>query len=253
MRISIFASSSGGNCLLVTSGDVNILVDAGISMRRISESLARMNLSPQAIDGVLITHEHSDHISGLSMLAKHCDAPIYAPRTVAARLSRMLPQLESRLCRIKAGEHFSIKGVDILPFHTPHDTDESVGYRIGDFAVATDMGHVTEEIESAVSGAKTVLIESNYDEEMLRYGPYPVPLKRRILSPNGHLSNYECGKFARKLVENGTKRVILGHLSLKNNTPSLASGTVAEALAGLPAELMCAPEIGCMTLHTGEF
>lgn len=255
MKICVFASGSSGNCLLLSSGDTNILIDAGISMRRVVSALAQTGLTMENIGGVLITHEHSDHISGLKMLIKYYSVPVYAPRTVANRLRGMMPGIEDCLHVIPVGEQFVVGGVNVSAFHTPHDTDESVGYRIEDgnvFALATDMGHVTDEVEQALTGADTVLIESNHDEEMLRYGPYPVYLKRRILSERGHLSNEGCALLARRLAEKGTRRIILGHLSRENNRPELALAASKAALEGTGAALYCAPMLGCMEVQVGE-
>ena len=255
MEIRVFASGSSGNCLLLSSGRSHILIDAGISKRRIEQSLAQSGLSMREIGGVLITHEHSDHISGLKMLMKYYAIPVYAPRTVANRLRGCLPEAEPVLHVIPVNEPFEIGDLSVTAFHTPHDTDESVGYRVegqGVFALATDMGHVTEEVFDALSGADTVLIESNHDEEMLRYGPYPVYLKRRILSDSGHLSNACCAQLARKLALGGTKQIILGHLSRENNTPAIAMHAARESTAGLPVELYCAPVYGCLRLPVGE-
>ena len=255
MKLSVYASGSSGNCLLLSSGSTHILIDAGISKRRIEGSLAQSGLSMREIGGVLITHEHSDHISGLKMLLKYYALPVYAPRTVANRLRGCLPEAEPYLRVIPVNESFSIGDLTVTAFHTPHDTDESVGYRVqsgGVFALATDMGHVTEEVLNALSGADAVLIESNHDEEMLRYGPYPVYLKRRILSDSGHLSNACCAELARALALGGTKQIILGHLSRENNTPALAMQAARESTAGLPVELYCAPVYGCLSLPVGE-
>ena len=207
------------------------------------------------IGGVLITHEHSDHISGLKMLVKHHRVPVYAPRTVAARLRGMLPEIDGCLRVIPVGESVLVGRLFVRAFHTPHDTDESVGYRVegdGVFALATDMGCVTEEILSGLRGAHTVLIEANHDEEMLRYGRYPVYLKRRILSEHGHLSNDDCALLAQTLAASGTERIILGHLSRENNTPLRALDTVSRALEGCAAELCCAPVSGCLEVPVGE-
>ena len=255
MKLSVYASGSSGNCLLLSSGRSHILIDAGISKRRIEQSLALSGLSMREIGGVLITHEHSDHISGLKMLIKYYSVPVYAPRTVANRLRGCLPEAEPYLHVIPVNEPFEIGDLSVTAFHTPHDTDESVGYRIeggGVFALATDMGHVTEEVFDALSGADTVLIESNHDEEMLRYGPYPVYLKRRILSDSGHLSNACCADLARKLALGGTRQIILGHLSRENNSPAIAMSAARESTAGLPVELYCAPVYGCLSLKVGE-
>lgn len=255
MKIYVFASGSSGNCLLLSSGDTNILIDAGISMRRIEDSLAQTGRTMRDIGGVLITHEHSDHISGLKMLIKYHRVPVYAPRTVASRLCGMLPEIEGCLRVIPVGESFLLGRLFVKAFHTPHDTDESVGYRVegdGVFALATDMGCVTDEVMEGLRGAEAVLIEANHDEEMLRYGPYPVYLKRRILSEHGHLSNDNCARLARELALNGTRQIILGHLSRENNTPMRAMDTVRGALPDCPASLYCAPVSGCLELHVGE-
>ena len=252
MKLTVFASGSSGNCLLLSGGGTDILIDAGISTRRISERLGECCLSLQDIGGVLITHEHSDHISGLKGLRNRCPAAVYAPRTVASRLRGMMPEIDERLQVIPVGEGFTISGMKIRAFHTPHDTDESVGYRVecgGVFAIATDMGCVTEEVRQNLLGADAVLIEANHDEEMLRYGRYPVFLKRRILSEHGHLSNANCAELARELAMNGTGTIILGHLSRENNTPDAALDAVGEAVAGTGALLLCAPASGFLELE----
>ncbi len=255
MQLRIFASGSSGNCLLLSSGDSHILIDAGISMRRISAGLTQAGISWRDIGGVLITHEHSDHIYGLKTLIRHGAVPILAPRTVANRLRGMLPGIEECLRIIPVGEFFQVSGFRVRAFHTPHDTDESVGYRVereGVFSLATDMGQVTEEVVSGLRGADTVLIEANHDLEMLRMGSYPAYLKMRILSTHGHLSNCDCAELARLLCESGTKCVVLGHISRENNRPELALQTVRNALAGYPAELYCAPADGFLSLPVGK-
>ena len=255
MRIFVFASGSSGNCLLLSCGDTNILIDAGISMRRLCAALAQTGHTMRDIGGVLITHEHSDHISGLKTMLKYYNIPVCAPRTVAYRLNGMLPEIGRRLRVIPVGDGFQIGDLQITAFRTSHDTDESVGYRVegdGVFALATDTGCVTDEMEAALTGAGTVLVESNHDEEMLRYGPYPVYLKRRILSDRGHLSNADCALLARRLVDTGTERVILGHLSRENNTPEKAMQAARQALEGTSAELYCAPVLGCLALPVGK-
>ncbi len=255
MKVFVFASGSGGNCLLVSDKGTNILVDAGISMRRIENCLSQSKISMDDITGVLITHEHSDHISALKTMAKKYKTPIYAPHTVASRITGMLPETEGRVEAISVWERFHLDCVSVMAFHTSHDTDESVGYRLegdGSFSIATDTGCVTEEIESGLSGTDAVLIESNHDEDMLRYGPYPVYLKRRILSECGHLSNEECAALARRLALNGTGKIILGHLSKINNTPEKALEAARKTLSDTGAELFCAPQFGMLEISLGE-
>lgn len=252
MRVTVFASGSSGNCALISSGETRLLIDAGISMKRISGFLALEGVRWKDIAGILVTHEHADHILALPMIAKYHAVPIYAPHTVANRLLGRVPALEEQLRIIPVGEGFSVGETVVTAFHTPHDTDESVGYRIDcgacSFALATDMGHVTDEIRGALRGCGTVLIEANHDEDMLVNGPYPLPLKRRILSERGHLSNNNAARLAAELVGYGTARIILGHVSRENNLPELALGTVAAALAGSETALLCAPPEGPLTV-----
>ena len=236
MRIITFASGSSGNCVLVSMGESHILLDAGISFKRIKDQLSLSGLTPGELSAVLITHEHSDHISGLGTMVKRCAVPVFAPRTVANHLRAAVPGIEHALCELPVGEDSRVGSVAVRAFHTPHDTPESVGYRLSaggeTFALATDMGEATEEIKAGLLGADAVLIESNHDVDMLRMGPYPAALKRRILSEHGHLSNENCAALAARLAESGTRYIILGHLSRENNTPSLAYRTVSAALEG---------------------
>ena len=255
MVVHVFASSSGGNCLLLEDRDTRLLIDAGISRRRVTAALGSLGCKTEQISGVLITHEHSDHISGLLNLVKGRGIPVFAPHTVAARLLGMLPGLQEQLRVIPVGETFPLGDLRVTAFHTSHDTDESVGYRIegeGVYAHATDTGCVTEGMRRFLPGADTVLLESNHDEDMLRYGPYPFRLKKRILSDRGHLSNAVCAAFARELSRNGTGRIILGHLSRENNTPQKAMEASRAALQGTDTELYCAPVLGCLTVDVGR-
>ena len=253
MRITTFASGSSGNCALVSLNGAHFLIDAGISFKRIKEHLALSGLVPEALSAVLITHEHSDHISGLATLSKRCAVPVCAPRTVANRLRYAVPDVEPILREAPVGEAFTLDGVTVRAFHTPHDTDESVGWRLsaadGTFALATDMGRVTEEIEDGLRGADAVVIEANHDIDMLRAGPYPFHLKKRILSDRGHLSNEGCAALAAYLAENGTEYIVLGHLSRENNTPERAFRAVSAALEGTNAQLYVAPASERLTLE----
>lgn len=255
MRIFVFASGSGGNCLLVSDKGTNILIDAGISMRRIESCLSQSEISMNDITGVLITHEHSDHIMALKTMSKKYGTLLYAPHTVASRIIGILPETERCIKVIPVGENFDIGALSVSAFHTSHDTDESVGYRVkgsGCFSIATDTGCLTGEIEEGLAGADAVLIESNHDEQMLRYGPYPVYLKRRILSERGHLSNEDCACFARKLALSGTGIIVLGHLSKVNNTPEKAMDASRKMLSDTDASLYCAPEFGRLEINLGE-
>ena len=255
MTLTTFASGSGGNCLLLSMGGTHVLLDAGISYRRIRQNLKLSGLSPEQLSGVFITHAHSDHISGLGTFVKSCAVPLYAPARVARDVARAYPAAEERLRIIPVGETFSLGEIQVLAFPTSHDTAESVGYRLsGDsvFALATDTGCVTEQILSGLAGAEAALIEANHDLNMLRQGPYPYHLKQRILSDRGHLSNDTCAGLAVMLAERGTKYLVLGHLSRENNRPELALRTVQRAVAGLPVQVFVAGAEERFTLTTEE-
>ena len=245
MRLSLFASGSGGNCALVSCGRCRLLLDAGIAARAIRGALADAGTSPAELDGILITHEHSDHVSGLSVLLKRDPVPVYAPGTVASHLSWAYPGVEAFLRRVEPETALELGGARIVCFPTPHDTPQSVGWRIetpeGTLAFATDTGHVTDTMRRYLRGADAAAIEANHDERMLREGPYPVYLKRRILSENGHLSNADCAVLARELADSGVRRIVLAHLSRENNRPEAAREAVISALAGTQTELFVAP------------
>ena len=255
MRIVSFASGSTGNSSLISEGEANILIDAGISMRRIVNCLAQCDLTPHDVSGVLISHEHSDHISGLSMLTKHHGLKLFAPEILADTLCDIKPELEEYINIIPIGEDFELDGIKIRAFHTPHDSVSSFGYRISgehSFAFATDTGHISDEMLSNLGGAEAVIIEANHDVEMLKNGPYPYYLKKRILSERGHLSNTECGKLAFHLANSGTKHIILGHLSRENNSPQKAFDAVSAALGAADVSLSVAPMSEMLEISLGE-
>ena len=241
MQVCTLASSSSGNATIVIHEDTKILIDAGISMRRIVKSLAALDIKPEELDAVLVTHEHSDHIGGLVMLTKYFKTPVYAPERVAEALCHINPGISDSVAFFPAGTEFELGCITVKSFPTPHDTPESVGYRLmagqSVMAFATDLGHVPQEVLEAVIGADLAVIESNHDVELLKKGPYPQYLKRRILAKHGHLSNFDSGTLASKLLQSGTKRIVLAHLSKENNTPRLAYETVGSALCGAGAKL----------------
>ena len=253
MRLTVFASGSTGNCALVRGGGRSVLVDAGISARRICASLRSAGLEPGDLDGIFITHEHADHVSGLAVLTRQHPLPVYAPGAVADALRLAIPGAGAFVRRMDPEVPLSLGCLTVTAFPTPHDTPESYGYRLeADGAVlawATDTGCVTDTMLRYFDGADAALIEANHDVDMLRMGPYPAYLKRRILSDSGHLSNAECTWLAAVLAERGTRKIILGHISKNNNLPGLARRTVARALDSSGAELYVAPEAGCLDLE----
>lgn len=234
--IPLFSGSSG-NCVYVKYQDEEILIDAGVSYKRICSALEKVGTSMQNIKAVFVTHEHSDHVQGLGVLSKHTDIPIFINRKSASYYDMPLDELFCGKAKIKdPGDSITFDGFEVDTFATPHDSIGSCGYHFTfsdgtRFALATDMGQITPEIASYLLGCKAVVIESNHDTKMLKNGPYPYILKKRILSDHGHLSNEDCAAFIPKLVDMGAEKIILAHLSKENNTPELCYKTNAEALA----------------------
>ncbi len=255
MRIVTFASGSTGNCSLISEGKANILIDAGISMRRTVAALSRLGLDPQDLCGVLITHEHSDHISGLSMLLKHHDLKVFAPKPLCEELAGIKPETKCHLYCIPEDDKIDLGGVAVSCFRTMHDAAYSVGYRFeGEqtAAFATDTGSIDDTLIQGLEGADIVLIEANHDIDMLKNGGYPYFLKRRILAPTGHLSNDDSGRLALHLAKSGTSNIILGHLSRDNNTPELAYAAVAAAISGENAGISVAPANNMLAVEALE-
>ena len=234
MEVCTLASGSSGNCLLVRDGKTNILIDAGISARRITTGLKSLGVAPEELDAVLVTHSHSDHISGLATLTKHLRVPLYATPETADALYCKIPGVAGLVWEIKPGSGFELGEVWCQSFATPHDARGSVGYSLTAngcrMALATDLGHLTNQVMEGVSGCDLLVAEANHDEDMVRSGPYPYYLKQRILGDYGHLSNETGALLVERAVEQGARTVLLAHLSSENNTPSRARNTVAHHL-----------------------
>ena len=229
-------SGSEGNATYIGADDFAVLIDVGVSYKRISESLYAANLSPDKIDAVLITHEHADHIKGLKTFLKHHSVPVIASReTIYALEYAKIINYESPRIYIDECDEYTIGSAQIKRFPTSHDCVGSSGYTVTlsdgvKLAVCTDLGIVTDEVRQALKGSRVVMLESNHDPVMLRLGPYPPELKIRISSEKGHLSNAVCAETVAYLYENGADRFILAHISEKNNTAEKASSAVRAAL-----------------------
>ncbi len=235
LKVCTLASGSDGNCTYISDGKVNILIDAGISARRIIRELGVLKLGVSELDAVFVTHEHSDHICGLNaLLQRNKNLRVFASRGTAQGIYRREPELAGCIEEIEAGEVTTVSGLSVLGFETPHDTDESFAYRIEghgeSIVIATDLGHVDDKLFGNIKGADVLLIEANYDERRLYCGKYPAFLKARISGAHGHLSNKECARCAVLAADSGTKHFILGHLSAENNTPMEAYTEVHSAL-----------------------
>ncbi len=227
-RFYTLYSGSSGNSALVSDGNTNILIDAGVSCAKICTSLKEIGVSPEEIDGILITHEHQDHIRGVDVLSRRYHIPVYASEGTFSKMA--LSGIDDRYLRtVKSGEAFEVRGIGIYPFKIPHDATEPLGYTMSvddkRFSIATDIGHLSESMVKSICKSDTVLLESNHDITMLKEGRYPEYLKRRILGDYGHLPNDKAAWMATQLAKWGTTRIILGHLSMENNIPSLAYET----------------------------
>lgn len=251
MKTQIFSlfSGSSGNCTLVRHGDTELLIDAGVSCRAICSSLRAVGSAPENISAIFVTHEHIDHVRGLDVFCKNRKIPVHITRPSAGNLPYVAG---AALCDcfvmhdILFSENIG-DDINIYSFATSHDSACSVGYRIDfadtgeSFALATDTGYVTDGMRAAMSDVNYCVLEANYDESMLMCGSYPYPLKRRILSSSGHLSNDDSADFAAELEASGTKGIMLAHLSRENNYPPLAEKTVAAKLFGEARLTVAAP------------
>ena len=234
--VHTLASGSSGNALVILSGGTRILLDAGVSCRRITAALAALGLGPGDLDAILVTHTHTDHISGLRTLLKRTDAPVWATARTGRDLLYRLPELEDRLCPAELGVSFEIGGCAVIPVAASHDAPGACGYRLdtadGSVGILTDTGYVTDQAAELLPGVDLAVLEANHDVETLCSGPYPYYLKQRILGPEGHLSNGDAAAFAAILAERGAAEIVLAHLSRENNTPAMALTAVETALAG---------------------
>ncbi len=229
MRFCAIASGSSGNCIYVGSDTTHLLVDVGISGKRVESALNSMDITGRDLSGILITHEHADHIAGLGVLARKLGLPIYAtPRTLEAiSRDRSLGKIDQGLFEeVHADVPFTIGDMKINPMHISHDAADPVGYRIScgskKVAVCTDLGTYNDYTVGCLQGMDALLLEANHDVRMLQTGPYPYYLKQRILGDRGHLSNENSGKLLCRILHDHCKQIILGHLSHENNLPDLA-------------------------------
>lgn len=239
LKIAILASASTGNCAVASDGTTHILLDAGLSARRISAGLRTLGLTPAGLSAVLVTHAHSDHVAGLRVLVRQSGIPVFATPSTCEEWYRRCPcdEVRARFSTRPAGSGFAVGSVQVQSFPTSHDAAGSVGYVLSGggtrLALCTDLGRITDEVRRAVAGCETVVCEANHDIEMLKNGPYPYVLKARIRGGKGHLSNEEGAELAACAAEHGAETVVLAHLSRTNNTPELAYAAAASRLLAM--------------------
>ena len=252
MKVDILFSGSRGNATLVRSGSTGILIDSGKSARALCNAIREIGADISCVGAVFITHEHSDHTSALDVLCKKNFFPVHAAGK-SAHILKERNSINNLVCHDEIYEE-TVGDMTVKSFPVPHDSAGNVGYVITDkygdtLGVATDIGHVTDTLREHLSKCRRVIIESNHDVEMLKAGPYSAELKRRILSPRGHLSNEECSLLACELADAGCEAFALAHISLDNNTPDIAYSETRRALDS-SGHARCALALTYMESHT---
>lgn len=224
-------SGSSGNSFFVQSDTTNLIIDAGVSLKKISTALKEININGNNIDAILVTHDHIDHTKSLALLSNKYDIPVYASKKTwkaISDISNKIPNENKKTFDIL--ESFSIGDIEILPFHIPHDAADPCGFNLYNsgkkICIATDIGYVSEELLEHLKNSSSILLEANYDPEILKCSRYPYLLKQRILSDSGHLSNISAAKTISALYNSGLKKALLIHLSKENNFPELAYETI---------------------------
>ena len=242
------ASSSSGNAALLRCGETRLLIDMGISCRRLCQALAAVGVRPEELTAVLISHEHRDHINGLPTYIKKYRTPIVCTPGTARQLSYRMAGIDSLLRPAAMWEQTAFGGVLVTLLATSHDCGEGAAFRIdtpdGAVGILTDTGYIPEATGRQLLGVELLVLESNHDIDLLRSGPYPYALKQRILSDLGHLSNGAAAQFALESAQAGTRRILLAHLSQENNRPGLALRTVGDMLGDWGGRLATAPADG---------
>lgn len=229
-------SSSKGNAVYIGNEQSGILIDAGVCCKKLVSGLESNGISPKAVRAVFVTHEHSDHVKGLSVFTKNYEVPVFS-RSLTLEYLEDNDLISSRCETFEVDEDpVEAGGFQVRAFDTSHDARQSCGYRIDTpdgkvCCVCTDLGYVTQVVHENLCGCDLALLEANYDREMLRNGPYPFYLKQRIASSKGHLCNSDSAAEIERLIKSGTTQIILGHLSQENNTPNIAGNTVINSLS----------------------
>lgn len=241
--LTVLGSGSAGNCAVVESDQCRILIDGGLSARQITTRLEQAGLHPAALDGILITHEHGDHVSGLEVFCKKYDVPIYCNPQTAEAIRYGAPVCQKNFRLFTTGAEFSIKDITVQTFSVPHDASDPVGFVLHHGACAlgfvTDLGFATKLVHERVRYVNTLVIETNHDEKMLQTDSRrPWPVKQRIMSRHGHLSNAAAAEVIVELLGHNLQRAVLGHLSRDCNSAELAVGTVRSRLRDVGADTL---------------
>jgi len=227
-------SGSSGNSIFVSTGKSKVLIDAGMPGKSIEKALNEIGESCENLDGIFVTHEHSDHTKGVGIISRKYNIPIFANHPTWEAMENSLGNIKDENIKIMNNSGVSINDMHILSYAIPHDAIAPCGYALfhnnKKICIATDLGYFSDTVKEHLKDADVILLESNHDVEMLKFGPYPYSLKKRILSDIGHLSNESCGRAIVELTNQKPKTIILGHLSKTNNFPELAYKTVVNIL-----------------------
>lgn len=241
LEVCSLASGSSGNSIYIATDRKKILIDAGLSGKRVSERLDEIDIVGGDLDAILVTHEHQDHIKGVGILSRRFNLPIYATEKTWAAAKEDLGTIKSNHKRLINKKGLTLGDLGIEAFEIPHDAVDPVGFTLKNqskrVSIATDIGYMTDEIMSNLKDSELVILESNHDLEMLKAGPYPWSLKQRIMSQEGHLSNDDAAATVVELVKNSVERILLAHLSKDNNVPELAHLTVKNMIIDAGMEL----------------
>lgn len=236
LTFATLASGSGGNAALISCGGTHVLLDAGISARRLTAGMKALGVEPGELSAVLVTHEHQDHIAGLAVLSKKLRAPIFASGATCHAIRSRVPLVEGLLRQQEPGTGMQVGELWVESFPTPHDAAGSVGYSVTGagrrVVLCTDLGHITREVRQAVEGCDLLVCETNHDEDWVRSGPYPYYLQARVLGDRGHLCNEAGAELAALAACSGARALVLAHLSEENNTPARAREAVCRRLLG---------------------
>ncbi len=245
LSVCVLASGSRGNAVYISDGTTSVLLDAGLSGKEIQHRMQRRSLDPSSLTALLVSHEHNDHVHGIGVLARRYGLPVYISRktlqSAAANLGRV-DRFEHFVC----GTDFRIGGLRLHPFSTSHDAADPAGFTIRSnglkIGIATDLGTAPGMVRHHLQDCRMVILEANHDPAMLEKGPYPWPLKQRVKSRTGHLSNDESGRLLQTLQHERLEFVVLAHLSETNNTPALALETVSRAITCCRPRLLVADQ-----------
>ncbi|MCF8067159.1 MAG: MBL fold metallo-hydrolase [Desulfobacterales bacterium] len=243
LKICMLASGSKGNAIYISDGETSILIDAGLSGIELERRMKSQNINPEKINAIVVSHEHSDHVRGVGVLSRRFSLPVYINKDTldASQVGKLHDTIN-----FKCGKDFSINAFKIHPFCISHDAEDPAGFMIkhnhSKIGIATDLGIATRMVKHHLTDCDLLVLESNHDPDMLEFGPYPWPVKQRIRSRSGHLSNGESRDLLGELIHDNLQQVILAHLSETNNSPRKARNVVAEAIKDRKIKLSVATQ-----------